>query len=297
MEASTWGFQTMIRASFCLFSYLSERYSLSRDIAPETRRQYEIAVRLFERWGGGPVLLESLDELRVSAWLRDLSATRAPSTVRAKRVQVLALWRAAADDGLCTPPTKRVRSPKVPWKAPVAFTYDEACRLLRATGRLQRGHPCGIRRSEWWRLAVMVAWDTGLRWGDLVTLQADQIGADGLVVRPQRKTGRPYIGRISASTAEAVHRSLERTPRGTVLPWEASHETFSAQFRRLTSLAGVRTGTWKWLRRGSATDVELERPGSASAHLGHRPGSTVAATNYLDPAILGAARRGPRELF
>lgn len=287
----------MIRASFCLFSYLSERYSLTRDIAPETRRQYEIAVRSFERWGGGPILLESLDELRVSGWLRDLAATRAPSTVRAKRVQVLALWRAAADDGLCEPPTKRVRSPKVPWIAPVAFTHDEACRLLRATGRLKRGHPCGIRRSEWWGIAVMVAWDTGLRWGDLVTLQADQIGTDGLVVRPQRKTGRPYIGRVSPSTVEAVRASLERTPRGTVLPWEASHETFSAQFHHLTGLAGVRTGTWKWLRRGSATDVELERPGSASAHLGHRPGSTVAATNYLDPAILGAARRGPRELF
>jgi len=143
----------------------------------------------------------------------------------------------------------------------------------------------------------MVAWDTGLRWGDLVTLQADQIGADGLVVRPQRKTGRPYIGRISASTAEATRRSLERTPLGTVFPWEASHETFCAQFRHLTELAGVRMGTWKWLRRGSATDVELERPGSASAHLGHKPGSTIAATNYLDPAILGAARRGPGNFF
>ena len=286
----------MIRASFCLFSYLSGPYLVSRDIGTETRRQYEIAVRSFERWSGGPVPLDGLEEHRVSEWLRDLSATRAPSTVRAKRVQVLALWRAAADDGLCRGPTKRVRSPRVPWIQPVAFTHDEACRLLRATEGLRRWHPCGLRRSEWWGLAVRVAWDTGLRWGDLVSLEAEQIGPGGLVVRPQRKTGRPYIGRISPSTAESVRRSLERAPRPVLLPWEASHETFSRQFRHLTGLAGVRPGTWKWLRRGSATDVELERPGCASAHLGHRPGSSIAATNYLDPAILGSARVGPREL-
>jgi len=286
----------MIRASFCLFSYLTERYSLTREIAPETRRQYEIAVRSFERWNGGPVPLEGLEELRVSEWLRDLSADRAPSTVRAKRVQVLALWRAAADDGLCPGPRKRVRSPRVPWIAPVAFTHEEVCRLLRATERLVRWHPCGLRRSEWWGLAVRIAWDTGIRWGDLVTLEVGQIGAGGLVVRPQRKTGRAFVGRLSPSTAEALRSSLERAPRGVVLPWEASHETFSRQFRHLSQLAGVRRGTWKWLRRGSATDVELERPGSAAAHLGHRPGSAVAFNSYLDPAILGCDRPRPREL-
>jgi hypothetical protein len=27
-----------------------------------------------------------------------------------------------------------------------------------------RWHPCGIRRSAWWDLAIRVAWDAGLRW-------------------------------------------------------------------------------------------------------------------------------------
>ena len=283
-------------ANMTLSGYLSDVYALTHEIRPETQRQYEISVRLFERWAGGPVPLLELDPLRISAWLRDLSADRAPATVRAKRVQVMSLWRSAADDGLCQPPIRRVRSIQVPSHDPVAWTHVEVCKLLSATARLQRWHPCGLRRSAWWSLAIRVAWDTGLRWGDMISLRVDQVESAGVVRMVQAKTRRPILCHLSPTTFAAAVASVELCPRGILLPWPRSHETFSKQVAHIVKLAGIRAGTWKYLRRGSATDVELVERGAATAHLGHLPGSRIAATNYLDPVILGMNRPRPREL-
>ena len=278
-----------------LSGYLPE-YTLTRAIGVETARQYRISVASLEAFCGGPIPLASLDPLQVSEWLRQLGETRAPATVRSKRCQIVALWRAAADDGLCEPPKRRIRSARCPWVPPVAWTHMEVCQLLQACKQLPRLHPCGIRRSEWWALAVQVGWDTGLRWGDMIALRVDQVSAEGVIAIPQSKTGRPVIARLSPSTLSFAQLSLQRVPRGLLLPWKGSHETFSAQVRRLVQKARIRPGTWKFLRRGSATDVELRERGGASRHLGHRAGSQLAAISYIDPAIVGACGERPRQL-
>jgi integrase len=282
-----------------LGEYVSH-YGLFHDCKPETLRQYQISVGIFSRWAGGNVPLESLDAESVSAWIRDYAATGvAPNTVRSKRNHILIMWRSAADEGLCELPTRRVRPVRVPWIAPTCWTRDEVQRLVDACSRLKRWHKCGIRRSEWWALAVRVAWDTGLRWEDQVArLRIDQITPDGIVAMPQSKTGRVVVCRLSEGTLEALRLSVTDHPRTLVTPWAASHETFSKQLKRLVRLAGIRSGTWKWVRRASATDVEIQSPRGASEHLGHTPGSMIAERSYIDPAIVGAnrLRSAPRPL-
>ena len=275
-------------------------YGLFHDCRPETLRQYAISVSLFERWAGGPIELQNLDAASVSAWIRDYAATGvAPNTVRSKRNHIVIMWRAAADDGFCDLPTRRVRPVRVPFQPPIAWTHEEVDRLLSACQRLQRWHPCGLRRSEWWSLAIRVAWDAGLRWEDQVRrLRVDQVRPDGTIAVGQSKTGRVVVPHLSAGTMEALASSLASSPRELVTPWVASHETFTKQFKRLVGLAGIRMGTWKWIRRSSATDCEVQQEGSATEHLGHRPGSSIARISYIDPAIVGAARRRicPRSL-
>ena len=278
-------------------SAYAENYNLLRDVKPETIRQYTIAAKLFERWAGQPVKLLELDEHSVSAWLRDYATTGVePETVRSKKVAILALWRAAADDGLCEPPTRRVRSVKCPFKAPTCWTWEEVSAPLTACQGLQRWHRTGLRRSAWFDLAIRMAWDTGLRQGDQWRLPVADVRPDGAVSLVQSKTGRPVACQLSPSTIEALRASLELAPRQLVTPWMASHETFDDQFRRLVQKSGIRPGTWKWLRRASATDVELQRPGSATAHLGHVPGSRIAERSYIDPAQFTRSGTTPREL-
>lgn len=276
--------------------YAREGYSLLRDVRDGTLYQYVLAADLFERWAGGPVRLSELDEASVSAWLRDYSRTAAPATVRSKKTAVLVLWRAAADEGLCEEPrARRVRRVRVPQMPVVAWTKEEVERLLVTTARLPRWHRCGLRRSEWWALAVRVAWDTGFRWGDLVTLPVAAVAPDGFVSWSQSKTRKVVAVRLSPSTMEALRASLERVPRALVLPWPASRETFQDQVDLLVKKAGIRPGTWRWIRRGSGSDVELQEEGSGHRHLGNTP--AVFAASYADQAIIGRKTPSPRELL
>jgi len=281
-----------------LSAYAAEWFPISHDIQPETLRQYQICARLFDQWAKTPVRLLELDERSLSMFLAHYAASGvAPNTVRSKRVQLLSLWRAASDEGFCDLPTRRVRPAKVPWRAPIAWTHAEVCQLLSITDALPRLHSCGLRRSEWFALAIRIGWDIGLRWADqMYRLRVDMIGANGVVAFGQHKTGRVVIGRLGEATMEALRSSLAYMPRELATPWDCSHETFTAQMRLLVLKSGIRKGTWKWLRRSGATDVELQQAGAATRHLGHAPGSTIAARHYIDPAILHREFISPSQL-
>ena len=288
----------MIRntSSQTLRDYLSE-YALTRPLEKESLRQYLTVVHLIDRWHGAPLRLDELDATLVSQWLADYGQTVAPQTARSKRQMLLSLWRAAVDDGLVDPVTlmRRVRRVRVPHRAPVAWTLDEVQRLLAACEHLPRVHKCGLRRSEWWALAIRVAYDTGLRWEDqMFRLRVDQITPEGFLAWVQHKTGRVVVPQLSPATMDALRASLERCPRELVTPWMGSHETFSDQVRTLVRKAGIRRGTWKYIRRASATEVEIQSPGEAGRHLGHAPGSRIAYQSYVDPAIVAAARQSVR---
>ena len=209
-----------------------------------------------------------------------------------------ARWRAAADDGLCDPPTRRIRSIRRSAPRPVveAWTIGEVEQLVAACRGLPRRHRCGLPRRQWWDLAVRVAWDSGPRWGDLVALPVARVRPDGTVSVVQAKTGRAATFRLSAGTLDVLRASLVACPRLLVCPWPASQVTFTAQVRILVAKAGIRAGTWKWLRRASGTDVEVQRPGAGSVHLGHAPGSRVFAESYGDAEILGRQIPTPRPL-
>jgi integrase len=271
-------------------------YALMHDVKPSTVSQYRITATVFERWAGGAVPLEQLDERSVSAFLRDYSADQSPSTVKSKRNQLMALWRAAADEGLCEPPTHRVRGVRVPRLPIEAWTYDEVVLLLQAASAVKRRHRCGLPRNVWWPLAIRVAWDTGLRWGDQIDLPVEAVSADGSVWWCQHKTGRTVACRLSPSTMAALRSSLAICPRELVMPWPASHNTFGNQVERIVAAAGVRPGTWKWLRRSSGSYVELEQQGAGAEHLGHAPGSRVFADHYGSPRILLRKIPSPPEL-
>jgi integrase len=277
---------------------LARDYDAFRDCRPATVDQYKIAAGLFEEWAGKPVLLVELNEGSVSAWLRDYASKAAPATVKGKRAMMMALWRTAADEGLCEPPTRRVRvqrksTPRPPVEA---WTRDEVARLLTACRGLRRRHRCGLTRAAWFDLAVRMAWDSGLRWRDLVSLEASRVAPDGTCTVVQAKTGRPARFRLSPQTMAALAETMRRCPREIVCPWPASPQAFGAQVRRLVAAAGIRRGTWRWIRRASGTDVEIQRPGAGSVHLGHAPGSRVFHEHYAAAEILDRCRPAPRPI-
>lgn len=285
----------MNASSTSLRDYVAHSYTLIRDIRPDSLRQYRVTVNLFDRWNGSPVLLSDLSEQLVSAWLRDYAATASPTTVRSKKVHILAIWRAASDDGLAREPIgRRIRRVKVPASIVTAWTRDEIHKLLETCKTMRGLHRCGMPRAIWWDLAVRVAWDSGLRWGDMVSLRVDSIAASGVCTMLQSKTGKPTTFRLSPSTMEALSRSLDLYRRDLVCPWPSSNMAFTKAVRGLVVDAQVRRGTWKWIRRGSGSDVESQADGAGCRHLGNT--RRVFEQSYGDQTIIGSQHPAPRAL-
>jgi hypothetical protein len=92
----------------------------------------------------------------------------------------------------------------------------------------------------------------------------------------------------------ALRATLAARPRELVCPWPASGETFRDQVLRLVAKAGIRAGTWRWIRRGSGTDVEQQLDGAGHRHLGNT--RRVFEQSYGDPTIIGRQIPTPRPL-
>jgi integrase len=274
-----------------------EDYDLERGLTKDAARQYRYAAKSISDWAGKPFAVQQLEPDAFNRWLRDLQeGSLAPDTVANRRRHLLALWRAAAERHLCEEPPRRLRPVKIPYKPPRAWTVDEIRRLLEVTNKLRRTRQGKIPRNVWWTLAVRIAWESGMRLTDILRLKAEDIQADGLVVFGQSKTARPTIFRLTPITMEMLAESLKTHPRKLACPWPSTKESFRRQFTLIVGKAGIRKGSWKWIRRSSATDVEKSCPGAGASHLGHAHGSTIAAKHYIDPYILGAPRVTPTDL-
>ena len=273
-----------------------ETYAAERSLRFESKRQFEIAVELFLQFVKKDFYVDQFNENLLSDFVRHYSRNVSPTTARNKRTALLALWRSASDAGHCSPPSRRVQSVRVQHQPVQAWRVDQVREIIHQCRQLKRNHKCGLRRSDWWELAVRVAWDSGLRWGDQIQLNVSAITSDGGTSIVQSKTNRVVFFRLSESTLAVLHRTLELCPRALVTPWDCSQQSFNDQFRRIVRNSGVQAGTWKWLRRGSATDVESNHPGCGAAHLGHVPGSPIAERHYFDQTILQRDSVSPTDL-
>lgn len=285
----------MIRAADTALRDFVDAYDLQRGLTKEAARQYRYAAKSMDEWAGRAVAVSELSPDLFNRWLRDLQdeGRLSPATVACRRRHALALWRAAADDRLVEEPPRRLRPAKVPYTPPRAWTVDEVREILATCGKLRRTRKGKMPRAEWWSMAVRIAWDSGLRLSDLLRLKAIDIQPDGRAVVTQSKTSRPVFVTLSPATMEALKASMAAHPRKLICQWDSSRESFRKQFAVIVRRAGVRKGTWKWIRRSSATDVERSCPGAGAAHLGHAHGSDIAAKHYIDPYIVGSSRVAP----
>lgn len=251
----------------------ADSYFLEHDLAPTSREQIRIVSRQFDAWAEGATI-DRINSGLVNKWLIDLDAKgRAKATVASKRRVLLTLLRAAAEDGL-TEPLARVRKIKQPDRTPRAWSTAEVDRLLAVAG--------GFGTA--WDLRIRIAWDTALRLGDVLTLRRGDIDRRGVAVVIQHKTGRRTPKRLKASTLAAIDR-IERAPDAPICGWTANRRQFYLEFNLLVARAGIRRGTFKWLRRGSATNVESKKKGAAKHQLGHQS-DDVAYDSYVDPYLL-----------
>lgn len=260
--------------------YLSERECCAKYAAQMTK----IAAKLPE-----------FTAKAINSYLRARQESLSPSSVANDRRVLLTLWRYAWEESLIDSPPRGVMRIKVPAKPVQAWTMAECLALVKgaekfSSTRMRNGANLGAFLKCW----VMLAYETGARYGDIFAWKADNFRgtAVGWVTS---KTGVPCTRILSHQALALVSQMLDASPDGTVLGWVCCRRQSFKLMRALIESCGLPAGSGRWLRRSAATHVEMTQPGKAQWFLGHRtPG--LAARHYLDQSQLLGTVTGPPPL-
>ncbi|NBX82459.1 hypothetical protein EBQ90_05145 [bacterium] len=216
----------------------------------------------------------------VNGHLRARMAVVAASTASSERSILLTLWKFAYERGIVEAPPRgvmRIRHAKSPTKA---WTIEQLQLAIQKTyakdsHRLRSGASLGVFLRCW----ILFGYECGARMGDIFSMTKDNV--DGEILRwTQSKTGDPLSKVLSQPCVEAVQSMLASSLDGTILGW-ACHKRQAMRLMKSHLKSCGLPGTSKWLRRSGATHIEIDSPGKAQLHLGHRTVG-LAATNYID---------------
>jgi len=244
------------------------------------REQLRVLVKRLP-WGPADLTAENITE-----YLQSALATLQPSTVANHRRMLITLHRHAAANGLVEECTDKIGRVKTRPKIIRCWTHVQIQRLLGEARKLQgRTRKCPCDYAVVMPAYILTAYSSGLRRGDLLSIEWGDLEGDRLVVS-QHKTAHIHVAVLDQQCMDA----LAVLPRfgkrvfGDIL----TKDRVKLLMRRCVDRAGLQ-GSGKWLRRSSATYAELSGI-SATLQLGHKtPG--LAWSNYIDRVLLSEMRR------
>jgi integrase len=249
------------------------------------------------RVGGSPGYLEQLEVFvrrldwqaedlhpdRIDAYLTGALKHLAPSTVRNHRKMLRCLLHFAASERLVDAsilrPLRRVK--QIP-PNPRAWSHAEIRSLLAVAANLAGGRKCP--RAKLARAWILVAYSTGLRLEDLLSIRHDQIRGQRLCPS-QHKVGWPHVCWLDDNALAAIRELPVLGPR--IFGDLICRDKVMALMRQIRKAAGL-PGSTKFLRRSGATYCEISGK-DASGHLGHR--SPGMKQYYVDRLLLAEEKR------
>lgn len=226
------------------------------------------------------VRCQELNGEKINQYLRMRLKSFSTVTVANERRNLLTLWRWAWESGHVTQPPRGVmRITQRP--APVqAWTMADLAKIVDCTkdcwGEELR---CGVSKGLVLRTWLILGYETGARYGDLWNMNEGDI--EGNVIRWQTsKTNVCQHRRLTPKCMRDVNAMLQKTPDGRILGWVCNKRHAMRLMQKYLASHGM-SGSSKWLRRSSATHVEIVRPGKAKAFLGHKS-PMMADKHYID---------------
>ena len=226
-----------------------------RAVAEKTAHAYAIDTTQLARWATSRELdPRTIDVRQMRRYLAGLSEQgQAPTTVARKLASIRALFRVQVALGAREEnPADLLTSPKRPQRLPHVLKVDEIDTLL---DRIPATTPLELRD----RALFELAYASGLRAEELVTLDLGAIDFDAETVRIEGKGGKTRIVPVGEQALAAIARYLERA-RPALVTQDGGPLFLSKSGRRL-STSDVRRRLRSWARAtGSAA------PGLAAAH-------------------------------
>ncbi len=280
-----------------LLSEFVDEYFVDVRLEPNTKIGYRAAVNLIDRWHGKPVALRDIDDRFLSRWIADYEASGvSPFSVKSRRGTLIALLTAANDAGLSDyrPNSRRIRRPRAGETVKDIWSIDEAGLLIAAAskcpGRFKR--TC-IPRNWYFQALFSVAWDSGLRLGDLLRIECEWVKTSRTFSIVQHKPKRAKIVTLNESTQKLCLMTFDRfcsSRQYLFEPWRVGQERSRARgvsdyAKKIMVQAGLTCsdGVFKKLRRSSITYAEAKQPGTGWIHAGH-VNHDVTIKHYINSA-------------
>lgn len=279
-----------------LLEFLHRVYAPSRlDLSHDVIYQFEIVIRQFNAVVGSISIGELTDDA-VCRFLRDcMKRGLSPATVNSKRAMILALWRCAWRKSMIAELPRDVPSAKLKRRVPEAWTAEEIQRLV-CYAELLDGEIGDLPKSWFWTTLVLVAFETGLRIGELLKTAVADIHLDypAIVTRPENdKTGSAQFFGLTPTTAELLAEHLSPVRNDLVWPWPHCRRYFFTSFRKIVEGAGLHAGhkgndLFHKLRRTHISHIARTSLEAARRAAGHTH-ATTTEKHYIDPRIVAAA--------
>ncbi|HEY5188673.1 MAG TPA: tyrosine recombinase XerC [Solirubrobacteraceae bacterium] len=217
-----------------------------RAVAAKTRTAYAIDTGQFARWATAAELApEAIDVRALRRYVVSLSERgQAPSTVARKLAALRGLFRAQIEVGARHEnPAELLHSPKRAQRLPRVLKSTEVSSLLE---RIPASTPLELRDRAMFELAYA----SGLRAEELVSLDVEAIDFDGEAVRVEGKGGKTRIVPAGEHSLKALERYIV-TGRPTLSTGDTRALFLSKSGRRLsTSDVRRRLRTWSRLASG-----------------------------------------------
>lgn len=257
----------------------------------QTRYQYRVAIRHFDKHLGRPAILADLNDDTVATWQNAMLQTdKSVNTVRESVARILALWTwLAKRRTVYAFPT--IERPKAPEKMPQAFTEEQLRALFKSAAK-ERGKVCGLQADLWWTSFFAVCWNTAERKSALLACRLEWFDLDkGTLCIPAevRKGGRKYgFYTLWGPTVELLRKFFRDDPtRELAWPQDKCHGSYYTAFNRILKDAGIpvsRKFKTHAIRVSHASHL-CAAGGDATKKLGHSDTATTQK-HYLDPRMI-----------
>jgi site-specific recombinase XerD len=226
-----------------------------RAVADKTRRAYAIDSSQFAAWASARELTPAAVQLRAlrryAAGLSEQGA--APTTVARKLAALRGLFRVQMELGQrAENPADLLSAPKRPQRLPRVLRGAEVAALL---DRIPQTTPLALRD----RALFELAYASGLRAEELVSLDVESIEFDSETVRVEGKGGKTRLVPVGEHALSALERYLARARPA--LDARADHALFLSKSGRRLSTSDVRRRLRTWARQAAAF-----APALADAH-------------------------------
>ncbi len=267
---------------------------------------YKPAISSFQKHLGRAPELKDLNDETINDWTKSGLAKKVNLVTLAKRRSaILALWRYADLIGRVPFGPRRIRKlPKVT-RVVDAWTREEVVKLLDAIAKsnwTETTMPKSVlNKADFFHSLALAGYETGLRLGDLLDIERDWLRVDetgaAFVTVVQSKTRVTKTSKIEASTMVVIDRLMAQDPnRRLIWPLNIKRPCLYRAWRQIVKSAGVRRGTFRWMRRAGTTHVEEHNPGCGYLHAGHTD-SRVTAAHYIDRSQLQSRIVSPTPLI